>query len=170
MPFYEFSCPDCNTIFTFFSRTVNTEKIPDCPRCRKRTLERRISLFAVGGGSKKGEGGEKGPDALPIDEIKMTRAMETLASEAGRLDENDPRQAANLMRKLSDMTGLRYNDTMNEALGRLESGEDPDAIEAEMGDAMENGDPFVFPDKGETGKAAAPKKARMERDETVYDL
>jgi hypothetical protein len=27
MPMYEFYCPDCNTIFTFLSKSVNTEKI-----------------------------------------------------------------------------------------------------------------------------------------------
>jgi hypothetical protein len=100
----------------------------------------------------------------------MTKAMEALAGEAGTMDENDPRQAANLMRKLSDMTGLTYNDKMNEALSRLESGEDPEAIEAEMGDALENGDPFILPEKGETGKAAKKKSVKMERDENVYDL
>jgi len=35
MPIYEFYCEDCNTLFNFFSRTVNTDKQPPCPRCRK---------------------------------------------------------------------------------------------------------------------------------------
>ena len=26
MPIYEFYCPDCNTLFNFFSRTINTSK------------------------------------------------------------------------------------------------------------------------------------------------
>jgi putative FmdB family regulatory protein len=46
MPIYEFYCPDCNTLFNFFSRTINTAKQPTCPKCRTRTLERQMSAFA----------------------------------------------------------------------------------------------------------------------------
>jgi|WetSurMetagenome_2_1015567.scaffolds.fasta_scaffold00392_8 putative FmdB family regulatory protein len=173
MPFYEFFCPDCNTIFTFFSRRVNTETVPFCPSCKTRKLERKVSLFAVTGGAKKetsDDSGDKAKDDLPIDEARMTRAMEALAGEAEHMNQDDPRQAASLMRKFSDMTGLKYTDKMNEALNRLETGEDPDAIEADMGDALENEDPFVLPEKTETGKKAAPKKAQPRRDEAVYEL
>jgi putative FmdB family regulatory protein len=173
MPFYEFFCPNCNTIFTFFSRRVNTETVPDCPSCKKRKLERRISLFAVSGRAKKGDtedSGGTGADYLPIDEARMTKAMEALAGEAEHLSEDDPRQAANLMRKFSDMTGLNYTDKMNEALNRLETGEDPEAIEAEMGDSLENEDPFVLPEKKENVKSSAPRKKPLRRDETVYEL
>ena len=31
MPLYEFFCPDCNTIFTFFSKTVTADKVPAMP-------------------------------------------------------------------------------------------------------------------------------------------
>ena len=31
MPIYEFYCAKCNTIYNFFSRTANTDKIPTCP-------------------------------------------------------------------------------------------------------------------------------------------
>jgi putative FmdB family regulatory protein len=173
MPFYEFFCPDCNTIFTFFSRRVNTETIPDCPSCKIRKLDRRISLFAVAGKSKKDateDTGDKGADDLPVDEARMTKAMEALAGEAEHLSEDDPRQAANLMRKFSDMTGLKYTDKMNEALNRLETGEDPEAIEAEMGDAFESEDPFILPEKQESPKSATPRKKPPMRDETVYEL
>ena len=34
MPIYEFYCRKCNTIYNFFSRSVNTEKIPFCPKCK----------------------------------------------------------------------------------------------------------------------------------------
>ena len=43
---------------------------------------------------------------LPIDEGAMEKAMQMISSEAGRINEDDPRQAANLMRKLSEMTGI----------------------------------------------------------------
>ncbi|MCK4728291.1 MAG: zinc ribbon domain-containing protein, partial [Desulfobacterales bacterium] len=36
MPIYEFYCEDCNTIFNFFSRSVNTTKRPPCPRCKQK--------------------------------------------------------------------------------------------------------------------------------------
>jgi len=91
--------------------------------------------------------------------------MTRLSSEADKLNENDPRQAARLMRMFSDMTGVKLGDGMQEALSRLESGEDPDAIEAEMGDILQNEDPFLPGQARSRGKKSTPL-----RDETLYDL
>jgi hypothetical protein len=66
------------------------------------------------------------------------------------------------------MTGLELGPGMTEALRRMERGEDPDQIEAEMGDLLEGEDPFLLP-----GKTRGPKKSRRPapiRDETLYDL
>jgi len=52
------------------------------------------------------------------------------------MDENDPRQMARVMRKLSEATGMNLGQGFEEAMARLESGEDPEKIEAEMGDAL----------------------------------
>ncbi|MGD2029649.1 MAG: zinc ribbon domain-containing protein, partial [Desulfobacterales bacterium] len=41
MPIYEFYCRDCNTIFNFFSKTINTTKKPKCPKCKTKTLTRQ---------------------------------------------------------------------------------------------------------------------------------
>jgi putative FmdB family regulatory protein len=163
MPIYEFYCHRCNTIFNFFSRTINTTKQPDCPTCKAGKLERRMSAFAVTGRAK--EPGDM--DDLPIDESKMEHAMQMLAGEAGNINEDDPRQAADLMRKLTDMTGLELGSGMQEALRRMEKGEDPEQIEAEMGDLLENEDPFQLAAKkgGRAGGRPAPR-----RDETLYDL
>ena len=60
MPIYEFYCPDCNTLFNFFSRTINTTKKPKCPRCKTRTLERQMSAFAFTGKAKESDDGEDG--------------------------------------------------------------------------------------------------------------
>ena len=164
MPIYEFYCPDCNTIFNFFSKTINTAKTPTCPRCRKRKLERRMSAFAFTGRAK--ESGDE--EDLPFDEGKMEKAMQMLAGEADRIDEDDPRQAANLMRKLTDMTGMELGEGMQEALQRMENGEDPEQVEAEMGDLLESEDPFLMP--GKKGKAGGAFRREPERDETLYDL
>jgi len=162
MPIYEFYCEDCNTIFNFFSKTVNTTKRPKCPGCKTKTLSRRMSRFAIAGRAKE----EGDLDDLPIDEGRMEKAMQALAGQAENINEDDPRQAAELMRKLSDMTGLQLGPGMEEALRRMQSGEDPDQIEAEMGDILEGEDPFVLPGK----KGGASARPAPKRDETLYDL
>jgi putative FmdB family regulatory protein len=165
MPIYEFFCSDCNTIFNFFSRTVNTSKKPICPKCKTRKLSRRLSMFAVTGRAKE----EDGADELPFDEGKMGRAMEALAREADRIDENDPKQAADLMRKLTDMTGVEMGPQMQEALRRMEAGEDPEQVEAEMGDLLEEEEPFLLPgQKGRRPGRSAP--APPKKDDTLYEL
>lgn len=164
MPIYEFYCDHCHTIFSFFSRTVNTRKAPGCPLCNKTKLSRQVSVFAVTGRAK--EDGDM--DDMPFDEGQMEKAMQMLAGEAEKINEDDPRQAAQLMRKLSGMTGLDLGDSMEEALSRMEQGEDPDQIEAEMGDLLEGEDPFNF--KKKKGRLAAARRRAPFRDETLYDL
>ena len=164
MPIYEFYCDRCHTIFNFFSRTVNTSKTPNCPKCEKKKLSRQVSVFAVTGRAK--EDGDM--DDLPFDEGQMEKAMQMLAGEADKINEDDPRQAAELMRKLSSMTGMELGDGMQEALSRMEQGEDPEQIEADMGDLLEGEDPFTL--KAKKGRLAASRRHAPHRDETLYDL
>ena len=68
-----------------------------------------------------------------------------MAGEAEKnLNEEDPRQAARLMRKSSSMTGMELGEGMQEAMKRMEAGEDPEKIEEEMGDVFEQ-DPLRRP-------------------------
>jgi putative FmdB family regulatory protein len=164
MPIYEFYCRQCNTVYKFFSKAVNTEKTPDCPHCKNVKLQRIVSIFSTISGNKE----EKAPgtDMPHLDEHKMEKAMTLLAQEAEKIKEDDPRQAATLMRKLSDATGLSMGAGMDEALKRLERGEDPDKIEEEMGDILEAEDPFSLDAKvKKKGKKSEPKI-----DETLYEL
>jgi putative FmdB family regulatory protein len=163
MPIYEFYCDDCNTIFSFFSKTVDTRKRPKCPNCKSKTLERQMSAFAIAGRARE----DNGLADLPIDEGKMERAMQMLAGEAERINEDNPRQAADLMRKLTNITGMELGAGMEEALRRMERGEDPEQIEAEMGDMLENEEPFQLAAK--KGFRSARRPAPM-RDNTLYDL
>jgi len=164
MPIYEFYCTDCNTIFSFLSRSVNTTGTPLCPRCRKTRLQRQVSMFAVTGEAAE----DGGPDDLPIDENKMERAIAALAGEAENINEDDPKQAAQLMRKFSDMTGMKLGDGMEQALGRLEAGEDPESIEQEMGDLMDEEEPFVMPDRKGGGRSRG--RAAPRRDNKLYEM
>jgi putative FmdB family regulatory protein len=162
MPIYEFYCRKCNTIYSFFSRSVNTDKIPFCPSCRRVKLQRQMSVFAKISPMKEDSAGE---DLSGFDESKMEKAMEMLTREAGGIDENDPRQAAQLMRRLTEATGLSLGPKMEEALARMESGEDPEKIEAEMGDSINEDELFIMAKKAATKK---DKKPRV--DEKLYDL
>ncbi len=163
MPIYEFYCRKCNTIYNFFSRSVDTDKIPSCPRCKNVKLARRMSLFSAITGRAKD--GEEADPFRGMDESKMEKAMMQLAAEAENIREDDPRAAADLMRKLSDAAGMKLGDSFQEALRRLEAGEDPDKIDEEMGELLSAEDPFG--EKKKAGKSAV-RKPRL--DETLYDL
>jgi putative FmdB family regulatory protein len=135
MPIYEFYCDRCHRIYSFLSRAVDTEKSPDCPHCEKKGLSRRVSGFAISKGRKEPDAaGEAMPN---IDEGKLMRVMEELGPEAEKMGDEDPRQAANMMRRLFDATGLPVSAGMEEALRRMQAGEDPEKVEQELGDVLE---------------------------------
>ncbi len=173
MPIYEFYCRDCHTIYSFFSRRVETERSPSCPKCSRKKLERQVSRFAFSSSSSKKDE-EDAADPMEaalagMDEEKMEQAMMALASEAESVDENDPRAMARIMRKMMDSTGLPMNDSMEEAIRRMESGEDPDKIDEELGDALDSDDIFS-PSK----KALRSLRRKLGQaplvDPTVYDM
>lgn len=167
MPVYEFYCSDCHAIFNFLSRQVNTQKCPMCPRCGRPELERQVSRFAISKNRPEAE-----TDGFPagMAEEKMERAMMTLAGEMEGIDENDPRAMARFMRKFSEMTGMNLGGEAEEAMRRLEAGEDPEQIEAEVGDLF--GDDSSL--DGLFGKERLSKLKRRlappEHDETLYTL
>ena len=164
MPIYEFYCWKCNTIYNFFTRTVNTDKVPYCPRCKDVKLKRKVSIFVTISGDKEETQEDEG--LPPIDEAKMEKAMGILAREADRIDADDPRQGAQLMRRLAEETGLKLGPGMEEALSRMERGEDPEKIEEELGSALEEEEPFLL-NQGSKVKSPRP---RPKVDDTLYEL
>lgn len=173
MPVYEFYCPDCHAIFNFFSRRVDTTTQPGCPQCARTELERQVSPFAIGGHH--ADTGEADADGLPpgVDEAKLMNAFASMSGELERLDEDDPQQAARAMRRLFESSGLRLGEQMAEALGRMEAGEDPDQIDAELGTALDDGDPFAAPPvRGGAERLRALRREFLPpaRDETWYPL
>ena len=165
MPIYEFYCSDCHRIFSFLSRSVNTQKRPACPRCARPDLERRVSAFAISKGAKETA---SGPEAMPdMDEVQMASAMQALEGEAEGLDESDPRQSARLMRKLFGSTGMPMDAGMEEALRRMEAGEDPDKIEEEMGDVFAEG---ALPPGEPRRGAAGVRRSRPSVDPELHEM
>jgi putative FmdB family regulatory protein len=162
MPVYEFYCVDCHTVFNFLSRHVNTERRPACPRCGRPELERQVSLFAFSRGSKD----DSVEDMTGLDGEKLEKAMMGLAGEMEGMDENDPRQMAMLMKRLKEATGMKLGEGMDEAIRRLESGEDPEKIESELGEIFDQETPFTFEGiKGMRRRIVPPS-----RDDTLYPL
>jgi putative FmdB family regulatory protein len=168
VPIYEFYCAGCHRIFNFLSRRINPEGRPGCPACGRKALERRASSFAI---SKNRP--EPKADDLPagMDESRLEQAMGALMAEGESLDSDDPKASARVMRRLFETTGLPMNEGMQEALRRMEAGEDPEKVENELGDALGD-DPFAGAGEAEGGRA----RRRLRRllppsvDPTLYEM
>ena len=167
MPIYEFYCPDCHTVFNFLARRPNTTKRPACPRCARPKLKRKISRFAISKGRRESDAGQE--PLADLDDAKMERVMAEMAREAEGISEEDPRQMARFMRKLYDGTGMQLGAGMEEAIRRMEAGEDPDKIEEEMGDLLEREDPLLGESSGRLRRLSRKLKP-PNVDETLYDL
>lgn len=174
MPIYEFYCPRCHVLLNFFSPQVDTEARPDCPRCGQPRLERRPARFATLRRAAATGGEEEGDDPFAgMDEERLERAMESMAGEIEQLgDDEDPRQMARFFRRFGEVSGMKLGPRMEEMLQRLERGEDPDALEEELGggEGEEGGDGEMdewFQLK-ETARRLRRRKPPV--DETLYFL
>jgi putative FmdB family regulatory protein len=159
MPIYEFLCSTCNRIYSFHSFKVDPDKVPTCPKCGAGDLGRVPSRFGVSGRGKGGDGDGPGDD---FDDPRMEREMMRLAAELEGMDENNPRQMAAAVRKMTEIAGEPVTPAMEEMIRRLEAGEDPERIEEELGDAIEE-------EMGEEGGGAFGG-APPTRDDGLYPM
>jgi putative FmdB family regulatory protein len=162
MPIYEFHCVRCNKLLSFFSRRVNVETLPVCPHCGER-LSRQVSRFAA---VRAGDSSDELGDA-PLDEAKVQNAVERLGGSLDAASDDDPRQAAALMREFTEASGIHFNRDIQDAMRRIESGEDPEAVGAEMDEIIGAGEGAFAPGDRARGGCKAPPPTR---DETLYDL
>lgn len=162
MPIYEFSCPKCRVIFSFLSKRVNPDRLPACPKCGNKKMAKQMSAFAMPKGLSEGGAAPEGPDPMAdMDNPKVMRAMAELERYMGHLDENNPKHMAHLMRKMKDaLPPGTMPKELDVAIKRLEAGEDPEKIEADMGD--------VFGDL-EGGPAGGGGGRGYTRDAGLYD-
>ena len=169
MPIYEFYCPPCHTVYSFFARSMSQKANPKCPKCGLKKLEKKISRFAISKGLTESSAS---PDPFEnVDESKMEQLMAEMAPhmEGDGEGHEDPRQMAGLMKRMFEMTGMQPNGAMLEAIKRMEAGEDPDKIDEEMGDALDaDGDPFS-PNVGK-GKKLSRFFEPPNIDPELYDL
>ena len=159
MPIYEYLCEDCNRIYSFLVRRMDEARQPACPRCGAADLHKQVSGFAFRRGGSTSEDVSPGGEPDPMDDPRVEREMMKLMRDAEHMDESDPRQLASLMRRMSDVTGEPFDDGMEEAVRRLESGEDPEKIEEDLGEALD----------GPAGAMGGPHGAPS-RDDGLYEL
>lgn len=142
MPIYEFACPKCRRIFSFLSKRVNPDRRPVCPKCGNKKMSKQISRFALSRKSKEpaagSEGADEGGPPMPdFDDPRVARAMAEMERDMEHLDENNPRHMARMMKKMKDlMPPGSVPKELDTAIKRLEAGEDPENIEADMGDLL----------------------------------
>lgn len=103
-----------------------------------------------------------------MDEKRMEEAFVSLMQDSEGMNEDDPRQMATLMRKFTEKSGMQIGDAMEEAISRMERGEDPDTIEQEMGERLEGDDLFSFADMKK--KSLSTDKQAPSHDEKLYEL
>jgi hypothetical protein len=118
-------------------------RTPVCPKCGNKKLAKQISRFAMMKGLKEpaggaGAGDEAGGPPMPdMDDPRIERAMAEIERDMAHLDENNPKHMGILMRKMKDaMPPGTMPKEMDIAIKRLEAGEDPEQIEADMGDVL----------------------------------
>lgn len=168
MPIYEFACPKCRRIYSFLSKRVNPSHSPTCPKCGAKKLSKEVSRFAMLKGvaepAVQPAGAEDaGPPMPDLDDPRVERAMAEMERDMEHLDENNPKHMAHMLRKMKDlMPAGTMPKEMETAIKRLEAGEDPEKIEADMGDVL--GD-FM----GGEGGPGGPGGGAYTKDAGLYD-
>ena len=171
MPIYEFACPKCRVIFNFLSKLLNPDRLPVCPKCGNKKMVKQMSAFAMPRGVKEpaagGEFSDHGQAPMPdLDDPRVMRAVSEMERDMEHLDENNPKHMAHMMRKMKElMPAGAAPKELDVAIRRLESGEDPQKVEADMGDALEE----FFGGPGGEGATGGRGAGGYSHDSGLYD-
>lgn len=147
MPIYEFACPKCEVIFSFLSKRVAPDRSPACPRCGNKKMSKQLSRFAMPKPDRPTDEAvpdAPGPGGLPepdFSDPRVAQAMARMERDLEHMDEHNPRHMAHMLRRMKEImpAGSTPKD-LEIAIKRLESGEDPEKIEEDMGDLLGGGE------------------------------
>jgi putative FmdB family regulatory protein len=167
MPIYEFYCRKCHTVYRFLARSRSTDKAPRCPDCGDGELRKKFSRFAISKGQSKDD--DAADPFANVDEAKLEKAFAEMAGQTEGMDEDDPRAMGRMMRKLCESTGMNLGENMEEALRRMEAGEDPDRIDEEMGDLLDD-DQISFGESGSKLQRLTRRLRPPRKDDQLYDM
>jgi len=170
MPIYEYHCPDNNTIYQFYAKTLAQGKtIPKCPDNPKFKMQKVVSAFAVTSGGKKTESeqapaaaGAPGASGDPAEDARMEAAMNAMEGEFSNVDENDPRAMGRMMRRMAELTGEKIDGEMEEVVRKLEEGADPESLEEQLGGGEGEGGDGMGDPYGESPMPGADNPEPME--------
>ncbi|HRJ70847.1 MAG TPA: hypothetical protein PLS03_01410 [Terrimicrobiaceae bacterium] len=167
MPIHEFYSPDTHRIYSFFARSLAQGRLtPRCPDDPQARMERMISRFAVTGTAR------ELLDPIASPDPRTERVLSEMEGEIASLSEDnpDPRQLGRLMRKMTEAAGQNVPDAMQQMIRRLENGEDPEKLEAEFGDVMENLGEDLGTDSGNEVRNRARGRKPPGRDPKLYEM
>ena len=112
MPEYEFRCLDCKRTVSLFLAIAEYEStLPSCPHCGGANLRRKIGRVRV----------------ARSEESRLESLSDPTSW--GDVDESDPKSMARMMRRMSQETGEEMGPEFDEAVDRLEAGENPEEVE-----------------------------------------
>ncbi len=107
MPIYEYRCSVCRRRTSLFVRSATSAVSAKCEHCGSPKVTRLMSRFAM----RRGGGGG-------LDEMGGLEDV----------DENDPQSVARWARRMKDEMGEDMGPEFDEMVGRIEAGEDPEAV------------------------------------------
>ncbi len=118
MPIYEYRCLKCRRRVSVLLRSFADldSARPVCNHCGSDRLLRLVSRVSV----------------LKSEEARLDSLTDSSA--LGDLDENDPRSIARYMKKMSGEVGEDMGNEFHEVVDRLEAGQSPEDVEADMPD------------------------------------
>lgn len=120
MPNYEYHCLSCKRRFeVFMSYQEYGSKQVFCPHCSSQKVRRRIGRIRV----------------MKSDEARLDTMADPSQLEAL---EDDPKALGRMMRQMSQELGEDMGPEFDEVIGRLESGQSPQEIEADLPDLGES--------------------------------
>jgi hypothetical protein len=102
-------------------------------------MTKQVSAFAMPRGlAEPSAAAESDQGPMPdLDDPRVARVMSELERDMDKMDENNPRHMAHMMKKMKDMMPAgSVPKEFDIAIKRLEAGEDPEKIEADMGDML----------------------------------
>jgi len=132
MPIYEYRCADCKRkVSLFFGSFSVAERRTEageleCPNCSSNKLERLMSRVNMVRGDSSIE------DSMP--DMDDGGDMDGMGGMLNGLDEDDPRSVARWARRMKDSMGgeMDMGPDFDQALARIEAGEDPDKVMEDM--------------------------------------